>query len=135
MDIDLETINFAKKIQQTTVFLNLKKAKQKNDSDLDLQNLINEFNLLKLQFSRCNKKGENSEEIGHKIGEVYDKIMANENMINFNHFSEKMNNLMNKINKVLMAAVNDKPLEEISKMENINETGCNGLCDNCSGCV
>lgn len=130
MDIFEEAVDFAKKIQKTEEFLNLKKAKQRNDCDEKLQDLIHEFNLLKFKLRQgSNEKSEEYEQNSLKLSELYDKIMENKNMIMFNEASEKMNSVMNRVNKILVAAVNDGNFEEIDDKE-----GCGGDCSGCSGC-
>ncbi len=130
LNIFEEAVDFAKKIQKTEEFLNLKKAKQCNDCDEKLQDLIHEFNLLKIKLGQAgNEKSEEYEKNGLKLSEVYEKIMENENMIMFNKASDKMNFVMNRVNKILVAAVNDGDFEEINDQEN-----CGGNCNGCSGC-
>ena len=67
MDIIQETFNFAKKIQKTEQFLNLKKAKECNDNDKQLQDLINEFNMIKLKIEYDLKKMKTNEQISKRI--------------------------------------------------------------------
>lgn len=134
MSILEEALIFAKKIQETQQYLNLKKAKEINDSDENLQNLVNEFNMLKLKFEHNLNKKETDEGDGKKLTELYDKIMENENMVAFNEASDEMNALMNKINKILVAAVNGKNVDEFEDSDFEDEAGCAGNCHNCSGC-
>ena len=59
-------------------------------------------------------------------------MMKNPNMIDFNEASDKVNNMMNKINKILIAAVNG---EDLTFDFEINESNCGGGgCENCCGC-
>lgn len=140
MDIIKETFDFAKKIQETEQFLKLKKAKQANDADEKLQVLVNEFNMCKLKLNQHlkeigkNTKTENYEEENKKLSELYEKIMQNKNMIAFNKASDDVNALMNKINQILIAAVNDKNLENVDEFDFENEHDCAGNCQSCSGC-
>ena len=41
---------------------------------------------------------------------------------------------MNKINQILIAAVNDKNLENVDEFDFENEHDCAGNCQSCSGC-
>lgn len=140
MNIIEETFNFAKKIQKTEQFLNLKKAKEANDADENLQNLVNDFNMLKLKLNHSlketekNNELENYEKNSKNLSDLYDKIMENKNMIEFNKASDDVNALMNKINKILVAAVNGKNLEHLTELDFENEPDCAGNCQNCSGC-
>ena len=66
-----------------------------------------------------------------ELSEIYEKIMKNENMVAFNKASEKMDTVMNRINSILIAAVNG---EDPMLFSEINDLGCNGSCDGCSKC-
>ncbi len=132
MDILNLTVEFAKKIQQTEEYLNLSKAKKANDNDLKLQSMIHEYNFLidnikNLIKNKSDKKTIDDENL--KISEIYKKIMLNENMIMFNKASENMNILMNKINSILIDAVNGKKTIACDDKKNID---C-GNCGKCSG--
>lgn len=134
MEIIQETVEFAKKIQQTEQYLNLQKAKKNNDSDENLQNLINEFNMVKLKFEHSLEKSEENRENSEKLNSLYDKIMQNENMIFFNKVSDEMNKLMNDVNKILISAVNGNNFENFNKFDFEKNSDCEGNCENCLGC-
>ena len=124
------TIEFAKKIQETKEYLNLKKAKEINDKDHELKNNIAEFNELTENVKSLIKNSSKKEEIDEensKISLIYSKIVNNENMINFNKASNEMNILMNKINNILIKAVNGEDFESFCV-----EFNC-GSCKKCSG--
>ena len=140
MDILEKAINFAKDIRKTKENLNLENAKKKNDGDKVLQNMINEFNLLKLKINYATsksdlidqKKVDDDRQNSVLLSNLYDEIMKNKNMIEYNNASEKMDLLMNKINKILLAAVNGKMLNNVDEL--ISDEGCSGNCSGCSGC-
>ena len=124
------TIEFAKKIQKTKEYLNLKKAKEINDKDHELKNNIAEFNELTENVKSLIKNSSKKEEIDEensKISLIYSKIVNNENMINFNKASNEMNILMNKINNILIKAVNGEDFEN-----SCVEFNCES-CKKCSG--
>ena len=136
MDIIQLAKNFAKEIQKTDEYLNLVEAKKNNDDDPELSNLIGEYNLLKFDIGRLladyQDKQEKIDQKNAKLKEIYDKMMKNPNMIAFNEASDKVNNMMNKINKILVAAVNG---EDLAFDFEINESNCGGGgCENCCGC-
>ena len=136
MDIIELAKNFGKEIQKTDEYLNLVEAKKNNDNDQELSNLIGEYNLLKFDIGRLladyQDKQEKIDQKNAGLKEIYDKIMKNSNMIAFNEASDKINNMMNKINKILVAAVNG---EDLAFDLEINESKCGGGgCENCFGC-
>lgn len=127
-------VEFAKNIQKTPEYLNLKIAKEKNDNDLELQKLIKKFNMLKEEVENLikseNSNKEQIDSLNYEISNVYEKIKENENMINFNKKSNKANILMNKINSILVNAINGEEL--ISNCNGENSFNC-GSCKKCSG--
>lgn len=135
MDIIDLARNFGKEIQKTDEYLDLMQAKQNNDNDIELNDLIGKFNLLKFEIQRMlSDNSDQQEKINAKnseLSEIYEKIMKNENMVAFNKASEKMDTVMNRINSILMAAVNG---EDPMLFSEINDLGCNGSCDGCSKC-
>lgn len=127
--------NFGKEIQKTDEYLELMRAKKENDNDKELNDLIGKFNLLKFDIQRLlSDKEDQQEKINEKnleLNEIYEKIMKNENMIAFNKASDNMNSVMNKVNSILMGAVNGEDPLTFSEFNNL---GCSGGCSGCSGC-
>ena len=122
---------FAKKKKKTEEYLNLVKARKDNDEDVNLNVKINEFNAHTDNVKRLIADGSPKEEVDSenvKISELYKEIMENKNMIAFNKASNEMNLLMNNINAILVAAVND---EDVSACSDRKSSGCSG-CKKCS---
>ena len=132
-DIINLTVEFAKKIQRTKEYLNLQKAKKNNDEDGELKKMLNLYNKLTEEVKiLIEKKEPNKEKINEKnveISETYKKIMENKNMIKFNKASNDVNVLMNRINNILIKAVNGEDYENCSKNKVLN---C-GSCGKCFG--
>ncbi len=133
VDIIDSAVDFAKKIQTTKEYLSLQKAKKNNDEDVELNDMILKYNeltkhLKQLVADKQNEKEQiNEQQI--KISELYKKIMANKNMINFNKASDEVNILMNKINSILVDAVNGENVDYCHK----NEVFDCGSCGKCFG--
>lgn len=127
-------VDFAKNIQKTKEYLNLKDAKEKNDKDLELQKLIKKFNRLKREVKNLikskNSNKQQIDELNYEISLTYKKIAKNKNMINFNEKSNEANILMNKINSILVNAING--MELVSGCFKENSFNC-GSCKKCSG--
>lgn len=124
------TVKLAKKIQETKEYLNLKNAKKINDEDPELKNNIVKFNELTENVKSLIKNKSSKEEIddeNFKISEIYNKITSNKNMINYNNASDEMNILMNKINNILIKAVNGEDFENACVKFNCES------CEKCSG--
>ena len=113
-------------IQQDERYIAYNIAKDANDSDEELQQMINDFNLLRLNLNaEMSKPDKNSETIAE-----YDQIMANENMINFTKAQNAMNSLLAQLNNIITYSANGEdpmtcPVETPS---------CSGSCSTCGGC-
>ena len=122
-------------IQQDQRYIDYNNAKELNDKDEDLQQMIDNFNMLRMQLnsemSRPEKSSENIAEYDRDIKELYNRIMDNENMINFTKAQNAMNGLLAQINNIITYSANGEdpmtcPAENIS--------GCGGSCSTCGGC-
>ena len=122
-------------IQQDQRYIDYNAAKEKNDKDEELQKMIDEFNTLRMhlnsEMSRPEKSTENIVNYDRDIKELYNRIMDNENMINFTKAQNAMNALLSQINIIITYSANGEdpmtcPAENIS--------GCSGSCATCGGC-
>ncbi len=111
-------------------------AKEANDKDENLQDMINEFNMKRMQLnaevSKENKNEERLSELDDAIKSLYGTIMANENMINYNKAKADMDSLLNQINMIITYSANGEdpltcPCEEVN-------VSCGGDCSACGGC-
>ncbi len=126
-----------KEIQKSEVYKKLVEAKEKNDSDAELQDLIGQFNLKRITINNQindNQKHDEDEmrRLDNELKDIYRKILANENMAAYNDAKNAMDDLMNQISTILMYSVNgEDPQTCPSRQET---TGCSGSCASCSGC-
>ena len=121
-----------KAIQQQSVYKDMMLAKNNNDNDQQLQNLIGEFNLARLalneEMNKTEKDQKKIEKLDAKVKDIYAQVMKNPHMFAYSQAKNAVNELMNQINMILMMAVNGQdPDKEIS-------TGCSGNCNGCAGC-
>ena len=121
-------------IQQDERYSNYNLAKDANDADEDLQEMINNFNLMRMnlnaEMSRPEKNSEKIAEYDQKIKEAYNTIMANENMINFTKAQNEMNALLAQINNVITYAANGEDPMTCP----VETPTCSGSCESCGGC-
>lgn len=123
-------------IQQDERYSAYYAAKEANDKDENLQDMINEFNMKRMQLnaevSKENKNEERLSELDDAIKSLYGTIMANENMINYNKAKADMDSLLNQINMIITYSANGEdpltcPCEEVN-------VSCGGDCSACGGC-
>lgn len=136
MDLIKMTRELGTAIQQSSEYKKIYAAKAVNDADTELQSLIEEFNMVRIQLSTAMQADdENKDEA--KLGELdktlkatYETIMTNKNMAEFNIAKQEMDTLMNKINTIIGAALNG---EDPATCED-EPASCGSDCSSCSGC-
>lgn len=114
------------------------RAKELNDADEELQNLIGEFNLIRQNLAMESDKAEN--EIDHekvkdltaKMHKAYEEVMSNENMAAFTMAKQGMDKLMSEINVILTYCVEGEDPETCPSEP--PQASCSGSCSTCGGC-
>lgn len=132
MDIIEMTRELGRAIQSDDRYIAYCLAKQANDEDEQLQNIINAFELkrmeLRMEISKPDKDNEAIQELNDLIKETYQKIMTNPKMIVYNSTKAAMDSLMNQINNIITMSANGVNPDEIEL-----STGCVGDCSSCGG--
>ena len=135
MDIIEITRQLGAAIQQDERYSDYAMAKERNDSDSALQELIGEFNLVRQNMAMEQAKPEEDQnadrlaELNEKMQSLYTTIMTNENMADYTMAKAAMDKLMNQVNTILSHALNgDDPLTCAT------EAACSGSCSTCGGC-
>lgn len=134
MDVISATRELGKAIQQDEAYISYMLCKEKNDNDTELQDMIGEFNLIRMNMNTEYSKGENKDddkikEFNDKLKACYDKIMSNENMVAFENAKKDMDMLLNKINGMINLCVEGENPETVEVAAN-----CTGSCEGCAGC-
>ena len=106
-----------------------------NDTDVEIQNKIGEFNQLRSQLSvemqKPDKDGEKMTALDTQIRELYDEIMAMPKMIAFNEAKEDMDKLLGSVNYIISMAANGE--DQMTCPEEAPHS-CSGSCASCGGC-
>lgn len=136
MDIIETTRQLGAAIQQDETYINYMLAKEKNDHDTELQELISEFNLLRIklnnEFNGDNEKDdEKVKKINQDLKDCYNKIMQNENMTLFNDAKAELDALIKKINGIIELSIEG---QDPFTCEPDDGGSCGGSCSSCSGC-
>ncbi|HHX57428.1 MAG TPA: YlbF family regulator [Clostridiales bacterium] len=133
MDIIEKTRELGKMLQEDERYKAYFAAKEMNDKDEDLQALIGEFNLkrvdLNMEMSKDEKNTEKLKDLDTEIKELYGKIMANPNMLAFNDAKNAMDDILSQINNIITMSANGEDPETCGE-----ESSCGGSCSSCSGC-
>ena len=95
-------------LQTDPRYLALDQARKANDKDEELQNMIGEFNLARMDLNNEIGKSERNDariaELNEKVNNLYAKIMADEGMVAYNEAKRDCENLVNYIDAIINTA-------------------------------
>lgn len=134
----MDTINLFKKaaaaLQTDPCYLALAAAREANDKDEALQDMIGEFNLARLDLNNEISKDERDDakvaELNAKVNELYSKIMSTGSMAAYNEAKAEAEALISYIDAIINTAMNGGDPMSVQQPE----AGCSGSCSSCSGC-
>ena len=124
-----------RQIQKDERYLKLSNAKALMDEDKEMQDLIGDFNLARMNLStKMAEKTQNDDDskviadLNKQVNEMYDQLMAHPLMVAYSAARDEMNSFMTVVNAILNAAVNGQNPDEVT------EESCTGDCSTCGGC-
>lgn len=135
MDAILKFKEAAKELQNDPRYAALHKARKENDEDQDLQDMIGEFNIARLDVNNAMSDDDRDEkkiaEMNAKINSLYNNIMQHEKMIAYDNAKKDIESFIDYVNVILNAAIEG---EDPMLVEEPSNEGCGGSCSSCSGC-
>ena len=133
MDLIKMAREMGKEIQASSEYKRYHAARTANDNDIELQNGIEEFNLIRIKLSTAMQKevqdADEMDRLDKQLQESYQKVMGNPNMMEFNIAKQEMDALMNRVTGILMMSVNGEDPDICEPPES-----CGGDCGSCGGC-
>lgn len=133
MDVIKLARDLGSAVQQTEEYKALEAAKNANDLDPELEDLIGKFNLkridLNAEMNKVPRDSDKMKALDAEVREIYEMIMKNEHMAAYNVAKQAMDNLMNQVNMILVMAVNGEDPQTCDVT-----SSCSGSCDSCAGC-
>ena len=135
MDAIKAARELGKAIQADPRYVDYVAAKEANDKDEALQQLIGEFNLKRqnIQYEMnkpdSEKDAEKIAKLNTEMQEAYGKVMGNVNMANFVIVKNALDKLLEDVNMIISMCCDgeDPDTCEITH-------ACSGSCSGCSGC-
>ncbi|MBQ1506851.1 MAG: YlbF family regulator [Ruminococcus sp.] len=122
-----------KAIQQEEAYIKLHKVQSEADADAELQNLIGQFNIVRLSINEEAQKKDRDQDKLNKLNtdmrEVYSQIMSNEHMIAYNEAKGEFDKVINRVNAIISQSAEGGDPETADYDEN-----CTGSCSTCGGC-
>lgn len=113
--------------------LALTTAQKACDDDQALQELIGQFNLLRIdmneEIGKSERDSQKVAELNEKVGKLYNQIMETPAMVAYNEAKTAVEGMINHINAIVNTAAQggDPMLVE-------EPSACTGSCSSCSGC-
>ena len=134
MDIIEKARELGKLIQQEESYIALQKAQADADADMELQNLIGDFNMKRLSINNeASKKVKDSDKLAllnSQMREDYSKIMSNKNMIAYNEAKDAFDMVANRV----LAIVQQSAEGADPETADYSTSSCSGSCSTCGGC-
>ena len=121
-------------LQEDERYIALKAAKEVNDNDEALQNLIGEFNMIMLKAQQESEKEDKDEEkmkqYNEQYMEAYGKIMATESMRAYQAAQSELETLVNEMNGIIAMSLNGEDPATCDPAA----ANCTHDCSTCGGC-
>ena len=122
-----------KSIQQEESYIKLHTAQTKADNDAELQQLIGEFNLKRMNINNEASKEDKAEDklqlLNQEMRHAYAQIMKNENMSAYTAAKSEFDTVMQRV----LAIVSQSAEGEDPETTDFSPS-CSGSCSSCSGC-
>ena len=116
-------------------YIELDAARRANEADEELQNLIGDFNLARMdlnnELSMDERNDDRISELNEKINQTYTKVMNHPGMKRYNEAKAAAEQLVNHIDAIINTAMNGG---DPMTVEAPAAGGCSGSCSSCSGC-
>ena len=133
MDVIEMTRQLGKAIQQDERFIRYAKARLANDNDTDLQNLIGQFNIKRMELEKAVSSEEKDEEkvktLNEELREIYGEVMASPAMVEYNTAKAMLDQMVNEVNTIISKCLDGEDPETCEAHD-----ACTGSCATCGGC-
>lgn len=133
MDLIKQAREMGKMLQASEEYKRLEAAKAANDKDSDLQDKIGKFNLTRMelnnQLAKAEKDEEKLETLNTELRALYQQVMGNTHMTEYEEAKNAVDMIMNQINAVLAMSANGEDPETCDPAPS-----CTGSCSTCGGC-
>lgn len=134
MDLIQMAREMGKALQASPEYQRVDAARRANDEDASLQDGIGRFNLKRMEMNQEMQKEEKDDKklqaLNEELQQIYTDVMGNPNMMEYNIAKQEMDEMMQKVNAILMMCVNGEDPDTCE----IPDQSCTGSCATCGGC-
>ena len=121
-----------KAIQKDERFARYQVAEAISENDAELQDQIGKFNMMKMSIQQEAQKETRDDEkiagLNKDLRALYDSIMENPKMVEYNEAKQALSELLGHINTIIEHSANGEDPSAIDL------SGCGGSCSSCAGC-
>ncbi len=133
MDLEKMARELGAAIQKDERYLNYVKAREANEADTELNDLIGKIQLIHSSYQHEAAKGDEANEqkldaYDKEFNEIYTKVMSNENMQTFEKARQEVDEMMKYLTGILTLCVCGEDPETCDPNAH---AGCNGNCSSC----
>ncbi len=132
MDVITMARELGKALQQEETYIKWHEAQKTADADLELQQLIGEFNLKRMiindEAGKQDRDQEKLTQANKEMREVYSKIMSNNNMIAYNDAKSAFDAVLNRVSAIIQQSAQGADPDTADAVD------CTGSCSTCGGC-
>ena len=136
MDVISSVRALGEAIQQDERYLAFVAAKNANEADASLNDLIGKLNLIQMSYQNESAKDapddKKLEEMDNEFRDIYGQIMLNENMQKYEEAKQQVDDMMNYLIGILSQCVNGA--DPATCEPETAEGDCTGDCGSCGGC-
>ena len=134
MDLIQMTRDLGAEIQKSDLYTAYMVAREAADQDKELQDMIGEFNLKKLDLSNAVQSDEKDRDkinaLNVTVRDLYNRIMANPLMMAANTTRSELDQTLQFMQQILVYSANGEDPQTIEP----ESDSCGGDCSGCSGC-
>lgn len=136
MDVIKATRELGRAIQNDERYKGYLEAKEANDKDEGLQQLIGEFNLkrenLQLEANKSDgiRDGDKVQRLNKELQQCYERVMANPNMANFAIQKSALDNLLQQVQGIIGLCCEGEDPDTCQ----YRVSSCTSDCSTCGGC-
>lgn len=133
MDVITAARELGKVLQADERYIRYAKAMLESEKNEALQAKIGEFNLTRMNLDKeLNKDDKKDEELvkqlNTKLRELYDEVMNEPTMVEFNESRAEIDKILNDVNAIITMSVQG------ADPETCELSACTGDCSSCGGC-
>ena len=135
MDIIDLARQIGKEIQQDEAYIKMRLAEQESESDKELQELIENYNIKRMainsEASKVDRDDEKMQQLNKEMRHLYSQIMQNQKMLDYNSAKQEFET---KLQRVFAIIQNSADGDDPETTDYTGSMGCSGSCSTCGGC-